>query len=173
MLLHAKWIRQQTYDLIIYKRKIETQRPLSKEIRMDSLVTKSENLCVSRISRAQLDTTKCYIKVRQIDGKDVEEKVGQFIRSYTMGSGDGTTVHWEFKLNGKVTTESDEMFGSVSGVELTWYKIDADATEELEKDTLNKFVSDKFKCGTLPVWVSERTLELRRQQMEEAKKGYH
>ena len=134
---------------------------------------RSENLCASRISRAELDTTKCYIKVWQIDGKDVEEKVGQFIRSYTMGSGDGTTVHWEFNLNGKITTESDEMFGSVSGVELTWYKIDPVATEEAEKDKLNKFVNDKFKCGTLPVWVSERTLELRRQQMEEAKKGYH
>jgi hypothetical protein len=87
-----------------------------------------------------------------------------------MGSGDGTTFHWEFNLNGKITTEEDEAFGFLNGEELIWFKEDDD--EDAEKKKLNDFVSKKFKCGTLPEFVSERTRELRRKQMEEEAKRW-
>jgi hypothetical protein len=76
----------------------------------------------SRISRANLDTTKYYIKVQTISGVTVEEEVGRFVKSYTMGSGDGTTLHWEFELNGKIQRIDDEMWGSVSGSELVGFR---------------------------------------------------
>jgi hypothetical protein len=38
-----------------------------------------------------------------------------------MGSGDGMTLHWEFNLDGVITTEDNEMWGSVSGSELAWF----------------------------------------------------
>ena len=72
----------------------------------------------SRFSRANLDTTKKYIKVQNVGGKRVEEEVGQFVRSYRMGSGDGMTLHWEFLKNGQVIRIDDEMWGSVGGQEL-------------------------------------------------------
>lgn len=137
---------------------------------MPSLLEESEARIMNRVARANLDTSKCYIKVQKIDGKDVETKVGKFIRSYYMGSGDGMTFHWEFNLNGNITTQQDEAFGSVSGEELIWFKEDID--EDAEKKRLNDFVSKKFKCGTLPEFVSERTRELRRKQMEEEGKRW-
>lgn len=137
---------------------------------MPSLLEESEARIMNRVARANLDTSKSYIKVQKIDGKDVETKVGQFIRSYYTGSGDGMTFHWEFNLNGKITTEQDKAFGSVSGEELIWFKEDVD--EDAEKKKLNDFVSKKFKCGTLPEFVSERTRELRRKQMEEEGKRW-
>ena len=48
--------------------------------------------------------------------------VGRFIRSYSMGSGDGMTAHWEFELNGKIITVNDEMWGSVSGEGLVGFR---------------------------------------------------
>jgi len=76
----------------------------------------------ARVDRANLDTTKSYIRVRTVNGVVTETPVGFFVRSYRMGSGDGMTVHWEFNLNGTLTTENDEMWGSVAGTELTWFK---------------------------------------------------
>jgi hypothetical protein len=76
----------------------------------------------SRISRANLDTTKYYIKLTKIGGATVEEEVGRFLKSYTMGSGDGMTLHWEFELNGKVRRINDEMWGSYSGEELIGFR---------------------------------------------------
>lgn len=137
---------------------------------MPSLLEESEARIMNRVARANLDTSKSYIKVQKIDGKDVETKVGKFIRSYSMGSGDGTTFHWEFNLDGNITTQQHEAFGSVSGEELIWFKEDID--EDAEKKRLNDFVSKKFKCGTLPEFVSERTRELRRKQMEEEGKRW-
>jgi hypothetical protein len=72
----------------------------------------------SRMSRANLDTKKSYIKVQNVGGKRVEEEVGQFVRSYRMGSGDGMTLHWEFLKNGQIIRIDDEMWGSVGGQEL-------------------------------------------------------
>ena len=137
---------------------------------MSSFAEVVEARVMSRVERTNLDTSKSYIKVQKIDGTDVETKVGQFVRCYRMGSGDGTTFHWEFNLNGKITTEEDEAFGSLNGEELIWFKEDDD--EDAEKKKLNDFVSKKFKCGTLPEFVSERTRELRRKQMEEEAKRW-
>jgi hypothetical protein len=135
---------------------------------MQTLLEIAEARIINRIARANLETSKSYIKVQKVDGKDVETKVGRFIRSYYIGSGDGMTFLWEFNLDGNIITEQDTAFGSVSGEELLWFKED---TEDAEKQKLNDFVSKKFKCGTLPDFVSERTRELRRKQMEEESKS--
>jgi len=79
-------------------------------------------LMTSRISRANLDTTKYYVKVQKMGGATVEEEVGRFVKSYTMGSGDGMTLHWEFELNGIVRRIDDVMWGFVSGAELVGFK---------------------------------------------------
>lgn len=71
-----------------------------------------------RASRTELDTTKYYEKVHNT----TKEYVGKFIRSYTMGSGDGMTVHWEFNNNGKIITVNDELWGSLSGNELIGFR---------------------------------------------------
>ena len=76
----------------------------------------------SRISRAQLKPGTEYIKIKQVNGVNKEENVGVFVCSYHMGSGDGMTCHWEFKKDGIITTFDDEMWGSVSGSELIWYR---------------------------------------------------
>lgn len=81
-----------------------------------------DNLMTSRISRANLDTTKQYMKVTNMGGATVEEEVGRFVKSYTMGSGDGMTLHWEFELNGIVRRIDDAMWGSVSGEELVGFR---------------------------------------------------
>jgi hypothetical protein len=81
-----------------------------------------EQTMKSRISRANLDTTKYYIKIYKLGGATVEEEVGRFLKSYTMGSGDGMTLHWEFELNGKIRRIDDEMWGSVSGAELVGFR---------------------------------------------------
>jgi hypothetical protein len=38
-----------------------------------------------------------------------------------MGSGDGMTAHWDFDNNGVITTEDDDMWGSLSGAELVYF----------------------------------------------------
>lgn len=76
----------------------------------------------SRISRANLDPAKYYVKLTKMGGATVEEQVGRFVKSYTMGSGDGMTLHWEFELNGKIRRIDDEMWGSVSGAELIGFR---------------------------------------------------
>lgn len=76
----------------------------------------------TRYSRADLDTSKSYIKVQKVDGKTIEEEVGQFVRSYRMGSGDGMTLHWEFLKNGITIRIDDEMWGSVNGSELLGFR---------------------------------------------------
>ena len=81
-----------------------------------------DNLMTSRISRANLDTTKQYMKVTKTGGATVEEEVGRFVKSYTMGSGDGMTLHWEFELNGIVRRIDDAMWGSVGGEELVGFR---------------------------------------------------
>ena len=80
------------------------------------------SLLESRCSRANLDTTKEYIMVKKVDGKVIEEDVGFFVKSYRMGSGDGTTLHWEFLKDGYTVRIQDDMWGSVNGSELTGFK---------------------------------------------------
>ena len=74
-----------------------------------------------RASRGDLDTLKSYIKVQLVKGVQVREEVGQFVRSYRMGSGDGMTLHWEFIKDGKMIRVDDEMWGSVAGTELVGF----------------------------------------------------
>jgi len=61
--------------------------------------------------RTNLDTTKSYTKTQIVNGTVVEEEVGTFVRSYTMGA----QVFWEFMKEGKLTTIVDQIVGSVNG----------------------------------------------------------
>ena len=81
-----------------------------------------EQAIASLISMANLDTNTYYIKIQKLGGATVEEEVGRFVKSYTMGSGDGMTLHWEFELNGKIRRIDDEMWGSVNGTELVGFR---------------------------------------------------
>ena len=84
---------------------------------MSNLCTPIE-LMETRVSRTQLKEGKEYYKIH----KGVKEYVGKFIRSYYMGSGDGTTVHVEFELDGKKICVNDDMWVSVSGEELVYFE---------------------------------------------------
>jgi hypothetical protein len=82
-----------------------------------------DRLIRARVPRLNLDPTKSYYRVQ----RDKEPKyVGRFVRAYRMGSGDGMTAHWEFDNNGTITTEDDDMWGSLSGAELVYFVV-ADA----------------------------------------------
>ena len=80
-----------------------------------------EAILKKRASRADLDTSKKYIKVQLVKGVEVREEVGQFVKSYRMGSGDGMTLHWEFINDGKTIRVDDEMWGSLAGTELVGF----------------------------------------------------
>jgi len=80
-----------------------------------------EAILQKRASRADLDTKKSYIKVQRVNGVEVREEVGQFVRAYRMGSGDGMTLHWEFIKNGNTICVDDEMWGSLAGTELVGF----------------------------------------------------
>jgi len=78
-----------------------------------------ESIIQSRMSRTDLDTTKCYTKIQH--GK--EEYVGRFIRCYRMGSGDGQTFHWEFDNAGKIIRIADEAYGNIDGQGLVGFRV--------------------------------------------------
>lgn len=91
---------------------------------MDPVTVQSiNNMINSRISRAALQPGIQYIKIIEVNGKIIEEDVGMFVRSYRMGSGDGTTIHWEFNKDGVIKRIDDELWGSVNGSELTYYRL--------------------------------------------------
>lgn len=94
-----------------------------------------------RISRMNLHINTTYEKITNT--KDVETVilVGKFIRSYTMGSGDGTTAHWEFVLNGQIITVNDQMWGSVSGEGLVGFR----EVEEVEEAHAEVEEADEVK----------------------------
>ena len=75
-----------------------------------------------RISRMNLHINTTYEKITNTKNLESAILVGRFIRSYSMGSGDGMTAHWEFELNGKIITVNDEMWGSVSGEGLIGFR---------------------------------------------------
>jgi hypothetical protein len=83
-------------------------------------MTPEQMMMKNRISRANLDYNLCYAKVKK---GSPEEYVGRFARSYSMGSGNGKTLHWEFDNNGKKVTIDDEMWGSVNGNELIGFRV--------------------------------------------------
>lgn len=64
-----------------------------------------------------------YYKNQMVNGNLIKEYVGKYIRTYRMGSGDGTTVHLEFERDGTKITVNDEMWGSVSGDELVYFTL--------------------------------------------------
>ena len=74
-----------------------------------------------RCNRANLQEGVAYTKCQNVKGVMTYSHVGKFVRSYRMGSGDGMTLHWEFNLDGKIYTENDAMWGSLSGDELVYY----------------------------------------------------
>ena len=82
---------------------------------MDNIIYE---ILTKRASRTELDTTKYYDKVNNT----TKEYVGKFVRAYTMGSGDGMTVHWEFNNNGKIIKVDDELWGSLSGNKLIGFR---------------------------------------------------
>jgi hypothetical protein len=75
-----------------------------------------------RISRMNLHMNTTYEKITNTKNLETAILVGRFIRSYSMGSGDGTTAHWEFVLNGQIITVNDQMWGSVSGEGLVGFR---------------------------------------------------
>jgi hypothetical protein len=84
-------------------------------------IMRAPGVIQKRIDRVNLDTTKSYVRVRSVGGKEVKEYVGTFVRVYRMGSGDGMTVHIEFNDNGRITRVDEEMWGSLSGAELSYF----------------------------------------------------
>ena len=86
-------------------------------VRMDYI----NKLLERRAQRGNLDTTKTYYKVQKVGTDYKREEVGQFVRSYQMGSGDGMTIHWEFIKDGATIRVDDEMWGSLQGTELVGF----------------------------------------------------
>ena len=82
-----------------------------------------ENLLKTRYERGNLDVTKSYEKIQRVSGVETITYVGQFVRSYRMGSGDGMSIHWEFNNNGTVVRVDDDMWGSISGQELAGFRV--------------------------------------------------
>jgi len=80
-----------------------------------------DKIIESRISRVDLDVTKNYTQVKIVNDTKVKEYLGKFVKVYRMGSGDGMTVHTEFNDNGRVTRVDEEMWGSISGRELSYF----------------------------------------------------
>ena len=76
-------------------------------------------MLATRIARAALDSTKFY---KQVKSSGAETYLGQFVKAYRMGSGDGMTLHLEFNNNGAIIKVDEEMWGSVSGAELSWFE---------------------------------------------------
>ena len=81
----------------------------------------ADNIIESRISRVNLDITKNYTQVKIVNDTKVKEYLGKFVKVYRMGSGDGMTVHMEFNDNGRVTRIDEEMWGTISGRELSYF----------------------------------------------------
>jgi hypothetical protein len=91
------------------------------KLELEKTIKQMESVLEKRCTRATLDTTKNYIQVRTVDKKETRVYVGTFVRSYCMGSGDGMTVHIEFNDNGRITRVDEEMWGSLSGEELSYF----------------------------------------------------
>ena len=81
----------------------------------------ADDWLISKINRVDLHVNKNYIKVNLVKGALVKQYVGKFVKTYCMGSGDGMTVHMEFNDNGKITRVNEDMWGSMSGHELSYF----------------------------------------------------
>jgi len=99
-----------------------------------------------RCNRANLTVGVSYTKCQKVGGVMRYTDVGRFVRSYRMGSGDGMTIHWEFDLDGKITTEDDEMWGSVDGEELVYYTVMTSASKD-PSNCDGCMCADKSSCS--------------------------
>lgn len=82
--------------------------------------TSIENAMKTRYERGNLEKGVAYIRVNQTG----RTKVGKFVHSGYQGSGDGTTLVLVFELDGKNHTVQEDMWGSVSGRELSYFEKD-------------------------------------------------
>jgi len=81
------------------------------------------NSLKSRYTRGDLDSNKYYYRIRM---GAVPEYVGRFTGVYSSGSGDGRMIHVHFDDCGKHHDVSEDMWGSRSGDDLSYF-IDEDA----------------------------------------------
>jgi hypothetical protein len=79
-----------------------------------------ETAMKTRYERGNLEKGVAYIRVNQTG----RTKVGKFQYSGYQGSGDGTTLVLVFELDGKNHTVQEDMWGSVSGSELSYFEKD-------------------------------------------------
>lgn len=83
-------------------------------------VSEIDNVMKTRYDRGNLEKGVAYIQVNQ----GVRTKVGKFQYSGYQGSGDGMTLVLVFELNGNNHTVQEDMWGSVSGRELSYFEKD-------------------------------------------------
>jgi hypothetical protein len=76
-----------------------------------------EEMLETRYNRGNLEKGLAYIQVN----RGTRTPVGIFQHSGYQGSGDGTELILVFKLNGTNHTVREEMWGSVSGSELSYF----------------------------------------------------
>ena len=93
------------------------------------LLQSIEGILRQQNSRTHLDTTKSYIKVQRTEAGILEERVGRFVRSYCMGSGDGMTLHWEFIKDDKTIVIDDQRWGPINGSTMVEFKEDTSAND--------------------------------------------
>ena len=77
-----------------------------------------ENMLKTRYDRGNLEKGVAYIQVKQ----GVRTPVGKFQYSGYQGSGDGMELILVFELNGVNHTVQEDMWGSVSGKELSYFE---------------------------------------------------
>ena len=82
--------------------------------------TSIENAMKTRYERGNLEKGVAYVQVNQTG----RTKVGTFVHSGYQGSGDGMELVLVFELNGKPNHVREEMWGSVSGRELSYFEKD-------------------------------------------------
>lgn len=110
-----------TIENTIIMQQFKKEKEEREKLELEKTVKQMESVLEKRYTRATLDTTKNYIQVRTVNKKETRVYVGTFVRSYRMGSGDGMTVHMEFNDAGRITRVDEEMWGSVSGEELSYF----------------------------------------------------
>ena len=81
----------------------------------------AEILLKPRIERAKLDTTKSYTRIQKLQGKHVSTYVGKFVKAYTMGWGDGASLHMEFLQNGEILKIYEELWGNLNGEGMSYF----------------------------------------------------
>jgi len=79
-----------------------------------------QQMLQSRYERGNLEKGVAYVQVNQTG----RTKVGTFQYTGYRGSGDGMQICLVFELNGKYNEVKDQMWGSVSGSELSYFEKD-------------------------------------------------